>query len=267
MIDASNVTSIESGLADIGVNTGLEKADALATLNLLSQTKEEWLLLFDNADDPHLDLRPYFPSCTHGNILITTRNRTCIIHAPDANNSVSEMQNDEAVTLLLRTAMKSTNEVNVVSATVVVEELGYLALAIVQAVSYIVAQMCSLSEYLALFKGRRTELMEMKSIQKADHYGSAVHTTWEINFDKLSTEAQGLFNLCAFLNRDGISKELFRRAVISSHGAVPLRESIDLDPSAINWIQQLTTSEREFGGHQLGLLIGELSSVTDNLKQ
>ena len=100
MIDASNVTSIESGLADIGLNAGPEKADAKATLNLLSRTEEEWLLLFDNADDPHLNLRPYIPSCAHGNILITTRNCTSIIHAPGANCDVSEMQNDEAVTLL-----------------------------------------------------------------------------------------------------------------------------------------------------------------------
>ena len=32
MIDASNVTSIESGLADIGLNIGLENADSKATL-------------------------------------------------------------------------------------------------------------------------------------------------------------------------------------------------------------------------------------------
>ena len=55
MIDASNVISIESGLADIGLDFGLENADAKATLNILSRTEEEWLLLFDNADDPHLD--------------------------------------------------------------------------------------------------------------------------------------------------------------------------------------------------------------------
>ena len=177
MIDASNVNTIESGLADIGRNAGIADADTQAMLNMLSCTEEEWLLLFDNADDPHLDLRPYFPSCTHGNILITTRNRTCIVHMPDANSNVSEMQNDEATVLLLRMAMKSTNEANIVSAMVVVEELGYLALAIVQAASYIVAQIYSLSEYLVLFKGCRTELMEMKSIQKADHYGSAVYTT------------------------------------------------------------------------------------------
>jgi hypothetical protein len=27
---------------------------------------EEWMLLFDNADDPNINLFPFFPQCTHG---------------------------------------------------------------------------------------------------------------------------------------------------------------------------------------------------------
>ena len=130
MIDASNVNSIESSLADIGRNAGLADADAQATLNMLSRTEEEWLLLFDNADDPHLDLRPYFPPCSHGNILITSRNPLNKIHAPNGNYNVSGMQEDEAIALLLKIAAKSTNGTNITLALAVVKELGYLALAI-----------------------------------------------------------------------------------------------------------------------------------------
>ncbi|KAJ7795198.1 hypothetical protein B0H14DRAFT_2920693 [Mycena olivaceomarginata] len=44
-----------------------------ALLWLITST-EEWMLLFDNADDPNINLFPFFPQCTHGNIIITSRN-------------------------------------------------------------------------------------------------------------------------------------------------------------------------------------------------
>ncbi|KAJ7262824.1 hypothetical protein C8J57DRAFT_1333874 [Mycena rebaudengoi] len=37
----------------------------------LAQQCEEWLLVFNNADDVNLNLAQFFPSCSHGNILIT----------------------------------------------------------------------------------------------------------------------------------------------------------------------------------------------------
>ena len=65
MIDASTMNSIELDLMDIGFNTGLESTKISSTLEMLSRTKEEWLLLFDNADNPDIDLSSYFPSCNH----------------------------------------------------------------------------------------------------------------------------------------------------------------------------------------------------------
>ena len=38
------------------------------------------MLLLNNADDTTLNVRDYFPRCSHGNILITTRNREIIQH-------------------------------------------------------------------------------------------------------------------------------------------------------------------------------------------
>ena len=62
----------------------------------------EWLLLLNNADDTTLNLRGYFPSCAHGNILITSRNRDIIQHAPDVQSycNVSGMHPSDAIDLL-----------------------------------------------------------------------------------------------------------------------------------------------------------------------
>jgi len=55
----------------------------------------------DNADDTTLDLSQFFPSCSHGNILITSRNRETIIHAPDFNSHVGSLTPKDARDLLL----------------------------------------------------------------------------------------------------------------------------------------------------------------------
>ena len=40
----------------------------------LANTQQDWLLVFDNADDPELDLAPYFPAGDRGDVIITSRN-------------------------------------------------------------------------------------------------------------------------------------------------------------------------------------------------
>ena len=74
MIDASTKESLEESLTSIGAQIGLTDADAIKTLDWLTQTEEEWVLLYDNADNPKVPLRSFLPDCRHGNILITTRN-------------------------------------------------------------------------------------------------------------------------------------------------------------------------------------------------
>ena len=59
--------------------------------------------MLDNADDPTLSLRPYLPPCSHGNILITSRNRDTCFYAPQSCQ-VSDMRPGDARDLLFKTA-------------------------------------------------------------------------------------------------------------------------------------------------------------------
>jgi len=77
---------------------------------LASQNDKNWLLLFDNADNVHLKLKKYFPSCSFGNILITTRNRELRHYtAKDADANVQGMDLEEAKALLLVQARAESN--------------------------------------------------------------------------------------------------------------------------------------------------------------
>ena len=46
-------------------------------LQVLAATKQSWLLILDNADDPNIDYQLYLPSGTHGAVIITSRIPEC----------------------------------------------------------------------------------------------------------------------------------------------------------------------------------------------
>jgi len=73
-VDATSKDTIQTDLE--AISPGNSKRTVEASLRwLASQTDRNWLLVFDNADNVDLKLKQYFPSCSSGNILITTRNR------------------------------------------------------------------------------------------------------------------------------------------------------------------------------------------------
>jgi len=89
---------------------------------LASQTHQNWLLVFDNADNVDLKLKQYFPSCSSGNILITTRNRELRHYtAKDADADVKGMDLEDAKGLLLFLARVEGNVKNVALAETIVQ--------------------------------------------------------------------------------------------------------------------------------------------------
>jgi len=60
-----------------------------------------WLLVFDNLDDPDLvDIEEYIPSCNHGTVIITSRRRECIQQGR-RGLEVQQMHHMESIQLLL----------------------------------------------------------------------------------------------------------------------------------------------------------------------
>ncbi|KAF8224846.1 hypothetical protein L208DRAFT_1122411, partial [Tricholoma matsutake] len=72
-IDATTAQTIDADLKNITLGKEIGE-NANDTIIWLARKHEEWLLLFDNADNIMLNLSQFFPSCSHGNILITSRN-------------------------------------------------------------------------------------------------------------------------------------------------------------------------------------------------
>jgi hypothetical protein len=96
-LDASDQVALENGLKAIGASKSGDPSVAAARAYLQSQ--QEWLLIFDNADDTSLDLRPYL-QWSHGNMIITSRNDTSKEHAPDSHFEIDKLDVEDAVQLL-----------------------------------------------------------------------------------------------------------------------------------------------------------------------
>jgi hypothetical protein len=59
----------------------------------------------------------------------------------------------------------------------------------------------------------RAQLLSERPAQTHDDYSWTVYTTWKMSFDKLTKPAAMFLQLCSFLHREGISEEIFSRAV------------------------------------------------------
>ncbi|KAJ7101783.1 hypothetical protein C8R44DRAFT_350391 [Mycena epipterygia] len=225
-LDSSTSETIETGLKNIGKIKSIGDSSQ-ETLQWLRSKQEEWLLLFDNADDPKINLNNYFPQCNHGNILITSRNPGLCVYA-SSHSSVGAMEETDAVDLLLRSAAKDTTESNKITSAQVVKALHYLPLAIIQAGAFI-SKSGNLHSYLTLYEENRARLLSQKPSQSHDNYAWTVYTTWQISFEKLSPPAAMFLQLCSLLHHQGISEEIFKNAAKYKFGpSSPSQEDLQM---------------------------------------
>ncbi|KAJ7711367.1 hypothetical protein B0H16DRAFT_600879 [Mycena metata] len=207
-VDTSKVETIDTGLKGIAVTKSVGNS-AQDTLRWLESNHNKWLVFFDNADDPKINLNDFLPKCNHGNIIITSRNPE--LRSYGAPTLVSDMEEADATTLLLQRANKEPSEENLKLATEIVKELYYLPLAIIQAGAFI-SKSEDLGGYLALYHSNRARLLSEKAAQSHDDYAQTVFTTWQISFNQLSHLAATLLQLCSFLHYTGISEDMFSTA-------------------------------------------------------
>ena len=107
-VDASSEESMETSLRGISSlpaaqHSGVDSVESV--LRWISLLKEEWLIVFDNADAPPPEVvEKFIPSGNRGNILITSRNRSMgRIVSLENRIEIKEMEEADAIVLLLRT--------------------------------------------------------------------------------------------------------------------------------------------------------------------
>ncbi|KAJ7444478.1 P-loop containing nucleoside triphosphate hydrolase protein [Mycena latifolia] len=165
LVDASTPDTIDTGLKNIAVAKNVGKTSDNA-LKWLVTKQDEWLLFFDNAADPKINLNNHFPHCNHGNILITSRNPGLRGYA-GSDYQVSDMEEEDPVELLLASAKEEMSPENKKISAEIVKALGYLPLAIIQAGAFIIKS-GALKSYLSIYVQNRERLLSEKPAKSHD---------------------------------------------------------------------------------------------------
>ncbi|KAH8833247.1 hypothetical protein DL96DRAFT_1811753 [Flagelloscypha sp. PMI_526] len=209
-VNASSMLTLENDLKAIAVSKSLGTSmdDAM---HFLRSHKAEWLLFLDNADDPKLDLHP-FVAWSHGNVLITSRNSEVRTHAPKCSLHVDSLEEIEAISLLLLGVGVDEGQETQKIVREIVQELGCLALAVSQARAFLAKQICSLKDYLRMYRDNRKTLLADRTVQSTDNYKYSVYTTWNISFNQLSKEAALFLRLLCYMHHRDIPSALFEDA-------------------------------------------------------
>jgi tetratricopeptide (TPR) repeat protein len=240
-IDASTTATIRGDLESaIRSMNGHEQDTYEGALMLLSKPPEsgDWLYILDNADDPNLDLTPYLPSCSHGTIIITSRNRRIGFLATTHHLELGQMQEQEAVETLCLAARKAIplDKYESTQAIDLVKTLGFLALAIVQAGIYIYEMSSgrgegfSFSQYSSLHEHHRNRLLCRKSPPSLDRYPYGVYATLDISYTRIPESCREFLHLCSFLRHTNIPVSIF-----SSASQVNFDDAWELAPRPLNY--------------------------------
>jgi tetratricopeptide (TPR) repeat protein len=217
-VDASSAESIKADLQSaIRSLGGKHSQDGFEDVFqfLADADNRNWLIIFDNADDPDLPLTTYIPKCEHGTIVITGRNHHLIQLAPASYLRLQGMTDSDSIQVLLKAAQRDLdgNEEEMASAIELCRSLGGLPLALVHVGCYCHTAQKSFSKYLKIFKEHRSKLMEMKPSAQLDEYSYSTYTSIHLSYSLLDESARKLFHLLAFFHPSSICVDIFQATV------------------------------------------------------
>ncbi len=237
-----------------------------------------WLVILDSADTidddqqkSYIDLNYFIPDAPGVHIIITSRSSTAKdITTLDAVE-VADMEPPEAVELFQRYAkIREKGQDIATEVAQIVKELGYLALAITLAGSYVSATprlSSDIGRYLPEYRERRKELLRRRAKRHIHQYGESVLSTWEALFETINNHnpaAARLLSLLAFVNFKDIFLGLFDRdntgilASTPGHVAEPSEATTSSDET---W-QSFLFSEQQWTVYELELAFETLQSYS-----
>jgi tetratricopeptide (TPR) repeat protein len=220
-ITAEDLTHLQFGFQEIAQSTQCVKTEGKEAASLARdvlgwlEKQNSWLLVLDNVDDTSI-IYNYLPdvSAGNGNLLITMRNPDVTsILAQGLEVGVFEAQTATEMLLLRSDMPEKGDDKTKAHAMMIVQELGFLALAIEQAAAFIRVSLKDISKFMAVYTASREKFLHERPAQHWN-YPHVVATTWSMSFGSVkerNRNAAELLNLFAFLNPDGILVEFLER--------------------------------------------------------
>ena len=196
-----------------------------------------WLVVLDSADTidndrdkSYIDLEYFLPDAPGVHVVITSRSSTAKGMTTLDTVEVAEMEPSEAIELFQRYAKMTEKGQDIATEVAqIVKELGYLALAITLAGSYVSVTprlSSDIRRYLPEYRQQRKELLRQRAKRHIHQYGESVLSTWEASFEAIKDHnpaAARLLGLLAFVNFEDIFLGLFGGDSASILASAPTR--------------------------------------------
>ena len=185
-IDVSTTEVAERSFVDLAQKLSLPAHTLDEACVGLANLKHPWLLVLDNADDPEIDYRQYFPDGSLGVVILTSRNVECQQYATAPSIALEGLSDEEARELLLKAAGVPPARHGVLEkdARVVAGLLQSHPLALIQAGAYVSRGHCTFFDYPAVYEQQRRRLLEFRPAQARSRYRD-VYATFEASADIL----------------------------------------------------------------------------------
>ncbi|KAK7737416.1 hypothetical protein SLS53_006489 [Cytospora paraplurivora] len=233
-IDATDSVTIEQSyhrIAQRVLPADQQGSGAIQRILAMLETSDSWLLVFDNA--PDRGLAHFIPDGNRGNIFYTSRHKHLERRMPPGCDvNVNEMEVEEAVTLLLRSArLDDDNDANRDTARPIAKELGYLPLALDQAGAFIYMVPCPIGDFMDKFKKQKEKLLSDPEFRGEDNSRNLpIYTTFDISHEAIQTFANKrsdphralkatyalqLLNLVCFYHNEGCLANMFNCAAVT----------------------------------------------------
>ena len=191
--------NIASQLA-LPIATGGNTQDIIQVVKAWFTNNNNWLLIFDNADEPSI-LVDYIPPNPTGKILLTSRADMFDMLGIAAPQMLGAFAEIESVDFLFRRTNRERTDEQQIAAVDLHKELEGLPLALEQAAAYMVRKRLSFPTYLNLYRKRGVGFLERTSPQMGK-YPTSVLRTWTLNFEAVQEESPDsveALKICAFL--------------------------------------------------------------------
>ncbi|KAL6412772.1 hypothetical protein AUP68_03980 [Ilyonectria robusta] len=215
------------------------EVDVLSLVQTFLETKykNRWTMVIDNADDTQLFFRTtqegndasssdsmmrsegslgrYIPECSHGSILMTTRNKQTGSRFARGKSTikVGEMTDTEAHQMVC--AILEVDNISLEETSLLSSRLENLPLALAQAVAFIVENSISISEYVRLLDKSDSSLVDrlsepFEAIGRDSDTPHALTATWIISFEQIERRnlfASEVLSLISLFDRQAIPKD------------------------------------------------------------
>ncbi|MFF0794150.1 NB-ARC domain-containing protein, partial [Streptomyces spiralis] len=166
-----------------------------------------WLVVLDDVVDP-ADLKElYPPECPHGRTLVTTRRRDAAL--PGQRINLGMFTPEQAIAYVAESLARHSRQDDMSQICALTEDLGYLPLALSQAVAYLIDTGLNCRAYRELLADRTARLEDLEPDTLPDDQPHAVRATWSLSIEHANRlrptgMAPPMLQLATMLDPNGI---------------------------------------------------------------